>query len=116
MTAAPHLEADAPPIPDQDEIAALAAGIMEPGRVYEVRAPKTKRDGPRRFWGAASGYFDNPLDLARSAAGVSGADADRRTRRRTSPRRWSRSGRRRNWKSAWLPWKPLQDWHGGQDD
>lgn len=71
-----HHRTDCPPVPDQDAIAAFAANFMEPGCVYEVRVPKSKREGPRRLFGVNSGYFDNPQALAREAARISGADAE----------------------------------------
>lgn len=76
MGAIPRAATEAPPQPDREAVAAFAAGLMDPGQVYEVRLPKTKKGGPRRLFGIGSGYFDNPEDLARVAAGITGADAE----------------------------------------
>ncbi len=58
--------------------ALLRAGwdaLVEPGAVHEVRVPRTRR-GPARFWGVASGYFDDPAAFVTAVVGITGLDAE----------------------------------------
>lgn len=76
MGAAPHIAPGEPPFPNGDAAAAFFAAVAPPGTVLEMRIPKTKRGGPRRYFGVASGYFDNAVSFAQAAGRIGGEDAE----------------------------------------
>ncbi|HLH23488.1 MAG TPA: hypothetical protein VK066_13280 [Chloroflexota bacterium] len=47
-----------------------------PGEVYEVRVPKTRQEGACRFWGTASGYFNDRAAFIAAVAPITGRDAE----------------------------------------
>jgi len=44
--------------------------------VWEVRGPKTKRKGPRRFFGTLSGYFNTRAAFVAAVQGITGEDVE----------------------------------------
>lgn len=63
------------PPPDPERLIRFWQAHARPGEVYEIRIPKPKRGGPRRFWGVVGGYFDDPAAVERELATISGYDA-----------------------------------------
>ncbi len=51
------------------------AALAESGDAHEARIPKTRK-GPRRLFGAASGYFDDADAFASALGGITGDDAE----------------------------------------
>jgi hypothetical protein len=43
---------------------------------WEVRAPKTKKKGPRRFFGTVSGYFNDRAAFIAAIQGITGEDVE----------------------------------------
>jgi len=44
--------------------------------VWEVRGPKTKKKGPRRFFGTVSGYFNDRSQFVAAIQGITGEDVE----------------------------------------
>jgi hypothetical protein len=64
--------------PDVASLEAFWDAIVRrvPGGVWEVRGPKTKRKGPRRFFGTLSGYFDNRAAFVAAVRAITGEDVE----------------------------------------
>jgi hypothetical protein len=76
MSAAAQDGATSPPLTtDPDLLAHFWDAVVALGDVHEVRLPKTRR-GPARFWGVASGYFDDRNAFVRALTPLSGRDAE----------------------------------------
>lgn len=60
---------------DGDDLLAFWRAIVRPGDVHEVRVPKTRK-GPRRWFGVASGYFDDADAFVGALEHASGHDAE----------------------------------------
>ncbi len=74
MTARSHRAT--PLRPDPALLAAFWDALVVPGTVHEVRIPKTRRDGPRRFYRPVIGYFNDRDRFVEAARTVTGEDAE----------------------------------------
>lgn len=63
------------PASDPERLSRFWQAHARPGEVYEIRIPKPKRGGPRRFWVVVGGYFDDPAAFERELTTISGYDA-----------------------------------------
>lgn len=64
------------PRSDSGQLADFWRAVVAGGDVHEVRAPRTRRTGPRRWRGTVSGYFDNEDDFVDALEGADGRDAE----------------------------------------
>ncbi|MFI5342042.1 MAG: AAA family ATPase [Candidatus Methylomirabilales bacterium] len=62
--------------PDVDALRLFWDALVRPGEVHEVRAPRSRREGPRRFFGTVSGYFDNGENFVSAVKHITGHDAE----------------------------------------
>lgn len=63
------------PVADRDAIRAFFSAMVRSGDVHEVRIPKVRRGGPRRYFGVVSGYFDDADACADWLEDITGHDA-----------------------------------------
>ena len=75
MTASPAAPSFIRPRANRDLIRSFWQQHTRVGEVYEVRIPKPKRSGPRRFASVMAGYFDNCDAFVSAVSEVSGDDA-----------------------------------------
>ncbi len=64
--------------PDAEALGAFWGAVAQfhADAVWEVRGPKTKRKGPREFFGTVSGYFTDRRAFIAALRGISGEDAE----------------------------------------
>jgi P4 family phage/plasmid primase-like protien len=64
--------------PDVETIGAFWDAIAQYRHeaVWEVRGPKTKKKGPRRFFGTVSGYFNDRTAFIAAIEGITGEDVE----------------------------------------
>lgn len=62
--------------PDPAQLAAWWRAVVRPGDAHEVRIPKTRRNGPSRFFGVVGGYFDDGDAFVAALSGITGLDAE----------------------------------------
>jgi hypothetical protein len=68
--------ASGPPAPDPVLVQRAWRALVLPGAVHEVRLPRTRRRGPCRFFGVASGYFDDEDAFVDAVRRIGGGDAE----------------------------------------